>query len=142
MSKRLVQIVKARNWALASFSSFKNPYIHINISDYPEEYKLILEDVPQYYNDVKIPNWLSCVDVVSEMNYMIYYKGVSDDDIEPENLYIYRFEENEYIYYGLYDEQRRRVGDKCLILSDKCLSFGECDSAYGRCPYVIETIEV
>lgn len=143
MSKELVQIVKARNWALASFNSLTtNPHIHINVSEYPEEYTIILEDVPQSYYLVKLPRWFSRVYTINDMKYIVYDKDLPDEDIKPQNLFIYRFEEDGQIYYGLYDEQGKRVSDKCLILYNSDVSCANHGYAPGRCPDVIEQIEV
>jgi hypothetical protein len=142
MLKELVQIVKARNWALASFNSLRNPHIHINVSDYPEEYAVILNDVPQSYHNVTIPTWFSRVDTINDMNYVIYDKDIVDGDIEPQNLYIYQFKHNDQIYYGLYDEHGKRVSDRCLILFDRNMTYENQGYAPGRCPDVIEQIEV
>lgn len=148
MSKELVRIVKARNWALASFNNiFKNPFIHINVSDYPEEYAIILQDVPQHYNCVKIPRWYSNIEVIDDMKYVIYDKDVVDDDndnddVEQNNLYLYNFQDKDQIYYGVYNEEGKRVSDKCLILHDKDVSSIYHGYAPGRCPDVIEKIEL
>lgn len=145
MCKELIQTIKARNWALASFGLFKNPHIHINVTGWPNDYVFILNEVPQRCHLVEISSWFSRVDTINEIQYVIYDKDVYDYDndcyIEPQNLYIHRFEDEDKIFYGLYDEEGKRVSEQCLLLSDKSDAMDYSD-AEGKCPDRIEQIEV
>lgn len=145
MCKELIQTIKARNWALSSFNYLKNPCVHINVSGWSNDNIFILNEVPQRYCLVDLPRWFSRVETVNEIQYVIYdkdlYDYVNDCYIEPQNLYIHRFENGDQIYYSLYDEQGKRVSEQCLILFDKSEA-QNVGYAPGRCPDKIEQIEV
>lgn len=145
MCKELVQTIKARNWALATFNFFNNPCIHINVNGWSNDDIFILDEVPQRYHFVELPLWFSRVDTENDIKYVIYDKDLYDFDkdceLEPQNLYIHRFEDGEQIYYGVYYENGKRVSEQCLILFQR--SEGEnVGCAEGRCPETIEQIEV
>lgn len=108
MTIDLVQAIQARDWVLATFTLFKDPHIHINISNWPEDYIFIFQDIPQTYYGVKLVEWLSCTTTINKTEYIVFDKGISifDENYNPQNVFMYRFEDQDHnhIYYGLYDD--------------------------------------
>lgn len=129
-------LIVARDWALSHCQElgYKNPHLHLDITNVDDVYGYLFRQIPQTYGLMKLDYWSALVKDGNTETTVVYDKDEHRCE-KVSNIYLKTFEEGESLFAALYDENAKRIGDKCLIFwNKKSPDITNIGYACGKCP--------